>query len=62
LEKMLGLIRGAHTVTGLKVTASRTHKSYPLKVKVSNPEFAQIKIRHHATCPSWNYTISPRGP
>ena len=31
LEKMLGLIRGTHTVTGLKVTASRTCKSYRLK-------------------------------
>jgi hypothetical protein len=62
LEKMLGLIRGTRTATGLKVTASCTHKRYPAKVKVSNHEFAQLNIRYHATCPSWNYTISPRGP
>lgn len=40
LEKMLGLIRGTRTATGLKVRASCTRKRYPAKVKVSNNEFA----------------------
>ena len=62
LDKMLGLIRGTRTETGLKVTASCTDKHYPLKVKVSNHDFSQLNIHYHPTCPSWNYTISPRGP
>jgi hypothetical protein len=62
LDRMLGLIRGTRTDTGLKVTASCTDKHYPLKVKVSQHNFSQLNIRYHATCPTWNYTISPRGP
>ena len=62
LEKMLGLIRGTRTDTGLKVTASCTDKHYPLKVKVKQHDFSQLKIHYHSTCPRWNYTISPRGP
>ena len=62
LAKMLALIRGTRTETGLKVTASCTRKSYRTKIKVSNHDFAQVNIRHHSTCPNWNYTISPRGP
>ena len=62
LAKMLALIRGTRTETGLKVTASCTHKSYRTKIKISNHDFAQLNVRRHPTCPDWNYTISPRGP
>ena len=62
LEKTLALIRGTRTETGLTVTASCTQKRYPTKIKFSNHDFAQLNIRHHSTCPDWNYTISPRGP
>ena len=62
LDKMLRLIRGTRTQTGLKVTASCTCKHYPLKVKVNQHDFSQLNICYHATCPSWNYTITPRGP
>jgi hypothetical protein len=62
LEKMLGLIRGTRTDTGLKVTASCTDKHYPLKVKVKQHDFSQLNIHYHSTCPRWNYTISPRCP
>lgn len=62
LDKMLGLIRGTQTQTGLRVTASCTCKHYPLNVKVSKHDFSQLNIHHHVTCPAWNYTISPRGP
>jgi hypothetical protein len=62
LAKTLALIRGTRTQTGLTVTASCTHKHYPTKIKVSNHDFAQLNIRHHSTCPDWNYTITPRAP
>jgi hypothetical protein len=62
LDKTLALIRGTRTETGLAVTASCSHKRYPTKIKVSNQDFAQLNIRHHSTCPAWNYTITPRSP
>jgi len=62
LAKMLGLIRGTRTQTGLRVTASCNHKHYPAHVRVSRQEYAHLNIRHHPTCPTWNYTIGPRAP
>jgi hypothetical protein len=60
LPTMLGLMRGTCTQTGLRVRAELTRKRYPTKQKVSNAAMRQLKIKHHRTCPVWNYTIKPR--
>jgi DDE family transposase len=59
LAVMLALIRGT-TVGGQAVHACLMEKHYPTGVKVSNQEFATIRLQRHQTCPSWNYTIKPR--
>lgn len=60
LDKMLTLIRGTRTETGLTVTATRNTKTYATKMKVTNAEMAALNIHRHETCPRWNYTIKPR--
>ena len=59
LGVMLALIRGT-TVGDHAVHACLLEKEYRTGVKVSNQDFATIRLHRHKTCPVWNYTIMPR--
>lgn len=59
-ERMIGLIRGTTTSTGLTVRASRLRGDYPKGEKVSDAEMKRLALERHAVCPRWNYTIRPR--
>jgi hypothetical protein len=59
LAVMLALIRGT-TVGGQPVVADLLEGQYRTGVKVSDNEFATIRLLRHKTCPAWNYTIRPR--
>jgi len=58
-DKILRLIRGTTTTTGLKVRAYLDTKQYPLKVKPSAQRLRQLRITRHTSRPKWNYTIAP---
>jgi hypothetical protein len=58
--RMVGLIRGTTTTTGLTVRASLLPGEYPTGEKVSHAEMKGLKLVRHAVCPRWNYTIHPR--
>ena len=60
LGKLLSLIRGTTTTTGLEVTADLAPRDYPKKVKVPNAEFKSIQLQRHNICPQWNYTVTPK--
>ena len=60
LAKMTALIRGTSTQTGLTVKAALLKGHYPTKVRVSDAQFAEIKIVHRKICPQWNYILHPR--
>ena len=60
LQKMLALIRGTRTETGLTVSARADIRRYRNGVKVTNQEMAELCLEHHSVCPNWNYTISPQ--
>jgi hypothetical protein len=60
-EHILRYLRDTRTSTGLTVTAQRNTRMYPLGVKISDDEMARLNIQTHTICPSWNYTIYPRG-
>lgn len=62
LAKMTALIRGTSTQTGLTVKAALLKGHYPTKVKVSDAQFADLKIVHRKICPQWNYILHPREP
>jgi hypothetical protein len=47
------------TRTGLRVTAEWREQNYARGVTVSDAAMAGLHLRHHDTCPQWNYTIEP---
>ena len=58
-DKILRLIRGTTTTTGLRVRAYLDTKDYPLKVKPSAKRLRELRITRNKTLPKWNYTIAP---
>jgi hypothetical protein len=60
IDLMLTVIRSTTTASGMRVTATLIHGHFPRNLAASAEEWAQLSIRHHRTCPLWNYTLSPR--
>jgi hypothetical protein len=60
IDKVLGLIRGTTTDTGLTVTASLDTQSYERRLKVSDQEMRTLNLHRRKICPQWNYVIKPR--
>jgi hypothetical protein len=58
--RLLGLIRGTTTRSGLMVRAERLPGEYPKGETLSDAEMERLQLERHATCPRWNYTIRPR--
>ena len=58
-EVVVNLIGATKTETGLKVKARLDTGTYPLRVKVSDEELAQVAIHPHPFHGEWNYTIKP---
>jgi hypothetical protein len=48
-----------HTCKGLKVRAQLDVNSYPKGIKVSDDEFASIRLTRDNFHGEWNYTIAP---
>jgi hypothetical protein len=59
--RMIGLIRGTTTTTGLTVRARLLPGEYPTGEKISHAEMERLHLVRHAVCPRWNYTLFPRG-
>jgi hypothetical protein len=59
--RMLALIRGTVTESGLAVSAEWMDRKYERGVKVTVAEMAELCMEPHDVCPQWNYTIKPRG-
>jgi hypothetical protein len=60
-ETLLGYLRGTQTSTGLQVRAYVDDTVYATGETVSKVEMARLNLERHAVCPTWNYTIRPRG-
>ena len=60
LSMLLASLRATVTSTGLRVSASLLHGSYPRQLQVTAQQWAALRIQRHHTCPQWNYTILPR--
>ena len=59
-ERMVELIRGTRTQTGLEVEAVLDQNTWPKGQKVSQAQRADLRLIRHEICPQWNYTIYPR--
>jgi hypothetical protein len=61
-DRMLALIRGTVTETGLNVEAFLVENVYATGLKVTNAVMSSLNLERHAFCPNWNYTIRPHLP
>lgn len=59
-QTIVNLIAATTTSTGLKVHAELNTAAYQSGIKVSDREFAQLKIRRDKFHGDWNYEIHPR--
>jgi hypothetical protein len=58
-DTVLNLIGASRTAAGLRIKARLDKHKYELGQKVTNAEMQQLRIQHHKTHPTWNYTIVP---
>ncbi len=59
-ETIVNLIAATTTSTGLTVHAELDRQSYPVGIKVSDPQLAQVQLRRDKFHGDWNYEIQPR--
>lgn len=59
-DVLLDGIRSTKTSTGLKVEAVLFDTPYEKGLSVTDAEMKLLRIKRHAICPIWNYTIYPR--
>jgi hypothetical protein len=59
-QVIVQLIAATTTKTGLEVRSELDLTTYPVGVKVSDDELANINIVRHDFHGEWNYTISPK--
>jgi transposase len=57
---VVNLIGSTRTKTGLRINAELDTNTYKIGLKVTDEEFATIKITRSEFHGDWNYTISPR--
>ncbi len=60
IQTAIDLIGATRTTTGLKVICVQDNTVYELAKKVSDEDFATLKIVNLAPLESWNYIIKPR--
>ena len=59
-ETVVNLIASTRTRTGLVVKAALDTNHYETAIKVSDAEFAKLRMTRHRFHGDWNYTIKPR--
>jgi len=60
IETIITLIGSTTTTTGLKIICVKDNNVYIIGKKVSDEDFAAIKMKYAKTCPDWNYIIYPK--
>ena len=60
LETFLACIRGTRTEAGFVVKAAVLRRTYRDGIRVPDQEAQTWRLKRHAICPTWNYTIKPR--
>jgi len=60
LEVIVNLIASTTTRTGLIVKAALDTNQYPTKIKVTDEELGQLRLKRHEFHGEWNYTVLPR--
>jgi hypothetical protein len=58
-ERMLALIRGTETKTGLKVFARLDQSTYKTKKKIADEQMSEVNLHPRRVFPLWNYQLKP---
>jgi hypothetical protein len=61
-ETIVQLIANTTTARGLKVTCRLDHRRYPVGRKVTDAEFATVRLYPNRFHGDWNYAIRPHSP
>lgn len=61
-ETIVQLIAKTTTAKGLKVTCRLDRRRYPVGRKVTDTEFAAVRLHPHSFHGEWNYAIRPHSP
>jgi hypothetical protein len=59
-EVVVDLISSTTTKNGLIVSAQLDSNTYPLKIKVTDEQMAQLNLHRHLFHGDWNYTVRPK--
>ena len=59
-ETVTRYIAGTTTTTGLCVTAALKRGGNEIGERVSDEQWRRLRLKRHAVCPGWNYTLRPR--
>jgi hypothetical protein len=59
-ETVTSYIAGTTTTTGLEVKAVLKRGANQTGERVSKDEMRRLRLKSHAVCPKWNYTLRPR--
>ena len=59
-ETVTSYIAGTTTAAGLRVKAVLKRGAHKTGERVSNDELRRLRLKRHAVCPKWNYTLRPR--
>ena len=60
LEVIVNLIASTTTRAGLIVKAALDTSRYPTKIKVTDEQLGQLRLKRHEFHGEWNYTVLPR--
>ena len=60
LDVIVNLIASTTTRTGLIVKAALDTNLYPTKIKVTDEQLGQLRLKRHKFHGEWNYTVVPR--
>ena len=58
--KMVRLLAGTRTKTGLVVKSTVNERHYATNIKVSDAQMRSLDYLQHPTLPQWNYSLLPR--
>ena len=59
LEVIVNLLANTTTTKGLRVRAALDSAQYPKGIKISDVQFAQVRLERDAFHGDWNYSILP---
>jgi hypothetical protein len=59
VETVINLIGSTTSTAGLRIRASLDRRKYKPKIKITNDQLENVRLRSARARPAWNYSIAP---